>query len=87
MKLKEEEREQLKEIMSEMSCKKEFECYRSKFENFCDGELVGENFVKCERASLKCSEEKFQSCDFSVSFGYGFVCRCLMRVYVAKIVK
>jgi hypothetical protein len=72
MKLKEEERKQLKEIMSEMSCKRNFECYKCKFENCCDGKLVGEDFVKCEGSNSKCSAEKSQSCDFSVSFGYDF---------------
>ena len=87
MELKEVEREQLKEIMSEMSCKKNFECYKCGFENLCNGEPVGGHFVKCERANSKCSEEKRLNCDFSISFGYGFVCRCPIRIYVAKIVK
>jgi hypothetical protein len=87
MRLKEVEREQLKEIMSEMSCKRDFECYKHGFENLCDGKLVGEDFLKCERTNSNCSEEKRRNCDFSISFGYGFVCRCPMRVYVAKIVK
>ncbi|MCJ7692006.1 MAG: hypothetical protein MUO22_01150 [Sedimentisphaerales bacterium] len=84
MKLKEEERKQLKEIMSEMSCERNFECYKCKFENCCDGKLVGEDFVKCEGSNSKCSEEKRRNCDFSISFGYGFVCRCPIRIYAAR---
>ena len=87
MELSNEKNQKLKELMAKMECKKDFECYRNKFENLCDGKPVGGNFVKCERASLKCSEEKFQSCDFSVSFGCDFFCTCPMRVYAAKILK
>ena len=84
MELSHEKNQKLKELMAKMECKKDFECYKHKFENFCDGKLVGEQFVKCERSSFECSEKKFQSCDFSVSFGYGFFCSCPIRIYVAK---
>ena len=87
MELSNGQKEELNKLMAETKCKKDFECHKSNFKNCCEGELIGNNFVRCERDSLKCSVEKFESCDFSVSFGYGFLCNCPLRIYAAQNLK
>ena len=87
MELSNEKNQKLKELMAKMECKKDFECYKCGFENLCNGKLAGGQIVTCERATSNCSEEKRQNCDFSLSFGDGFVCRCPIRIYAAKILK
>ncbi len=69
---------QIQKIMSEMECRKDFECYKSGFENMSKVNDIGlEGFVEC----LK---ENAQECELSVSFGYSWFCRCPLRIYVAK---
>jgi hypothetical protein len=71
---------QIEQIMARMECAKDFECYKSGFEKMGrakDGGL--NNYVWCLE-----EDGKARDCGFSLSFGNGILCRCPLRVYVAK---
>jgi hypothetical protein len=71
----------IEEIIGGMKCPKDFNCYKSGFENLCKAEDIGlERF-------LECLEEDWQDCHFSFRFGYLTVCECPLRVYIAKTLK
>ena len=73
-----EHKRQIEEIISDIECPKDFQCYKSDFEDlakiriFRDGELV------------ECFEEHSYLCKFSFSFGRGYYCKCPLRCYIAK---
>lgn len=78
MKITQNQQAQIEEIINDLECRKDFECYKSGFKNLCkirifrDGEL-------CE-----CLETKAWLCKFSFNFGNGFFCKCPLRKYIAK---
>lgn len=77
----EEHRKKIQEIINGMECPEGFKCCEADFENVCKAEDIGiESF-------LKCLEEKPQKCKFSMSFGYGHLCQCPLRIYIAKKLK
>ena len=76
--MKEADKRQIAEIMSQMQCPKDFECYKSGFEDLCKARDIGmEQF-------LVCLAENPRECKFSLPFGEGFYCNCPLRVYIAK---
>jgi len=41
-----EHKEKIEQIMSDMTCSKDFECYKSGFDNLCKAKVIGmENYV------------------------------------------
>lgn len=59
-------------------CSRDFSCLESAFANICKAKDFGlHDFVKC-------LEEKPHECSFSLSFGYGHLCKCPLRIYIAK---
>ena len=69
---------QVKQIIRGMSCRKNFKCYTSDFEDLCKARDLGmENF-------LECHEKESEPCEFSFPFGKGFFCKCPLRYFVAK---
>ncbi|MHC4641228.1 MAG: hypothetical protein ACYS32_06255 [Planctomycetota bacterium] len=71
-------RKQLVEIIGSMECSKNFKCCEDDFANVCRAKDVGmESF-------LECLEEKPQKCEFAISFGYSYLCKCPLRVNIAK---
>jgi hypothetical protein len=76
-----EQKKRIEEIMAQMECEKDFQCYRSGFEKICKAGYWGQpDYVEC-------MEEKRTMCQFKVPFGDGVFCRCPLRVYVAKELK
>ena len=72
---------QIEEIIGQMKCPKDFICYKSGFESLPKVEDTGtESFIKC-------LGEDPQHCTFSIPFGYGYLCHCRLRVYIAKKLK
>ena len=64
--------------MGGMQCPKGFKCVDSGFERLCKAKDQGlPNY-------LDCLEENPDSCTFALPFGYGHLCRCPLRVYIAK---
>ena len=72
---------QIEEIMSSMDCPKDFECYKSGFDNICTAADRGLDTY------ADCFDEDGTTCRFKVPFGDGTFCKCPLRVYVAKNLK
>ena len=76
--MEEEHKKQIEKIISGMECPKDFTCYKSGFEDLCKAKDIGiESF-------LECLEENPRDCKFLLSFGYGYLCHCPLRCYIAK---
>jgi hypothetical protein len=69
---------QIQEIMSRMQCSKDFECYKSRFENLCEVRIL------CDGKLVKCLDENGQICEFGFSFGSGLFCKCPLRKYITE---
>lgn len=71
----------IEEIVGKMKCEKNFNCYKSGFEILCKGKDIGlETF-------LECLEKNPDKCKFSLSYGKVYLCKCPLRVYIAKELK
>ncbi|MEK6755160.1 MAG: hypothetical protein AABZ02_03305 [Bacteroidota bacterium] len=71
-------KDQIEQIIKQMNCPRDFECYTSDFENLSDVGIVG------DAKMVECIEENAQTCEFGVPFGLGVLCRCPLRNYIAK---
>jgi hypothetical protein len=78
MVLTQENKKQIEEIIKEMDCPKDFECYKSGFEKLSEVGIVG------DAKMIECIEESAKTCEFGLSFGLGFICKCPVRNYIAK---
>jgi hypothetical protein len=82
MQITEKHHEEIKKIMADMTCPKDFICYTSGFENenMCRVKDIGlDGFVDCSQ------EAPFiQMCSFSLSFGKNYLCTCPLRIYLVK---
>jgi hypothetical protein len=68
----------MEEIGAELTCQKDFVCYKSGLSKLCRAKDVGiESF-------LECLEKKPESCQFSLSFGLMHLCQCPIRIYLYK---
>ena len=69
---------ELKEVIGDLTCRKNFKCCTEGLETLCKAQDVGlETF-------LECLEEHPPDCPFSLSFGDMFLCECPLRGYIAK---
>ena len=81
MTIDEEFEKEIAEIMVSFKCSKDFQCYRSGFENLCKATDFGsEQF-------LECLHEHPEECGFSSEFKDFSLCQCPLRVYIAKKLK
>ncbi len=76
--MKEEDKKKIQEIMLAIKCEKDFKCADSGFETLCKAKKSGED------NRLWCIEFESEECSFGSSFGYGYLCKCPVRVYLAK---
>jgi len=70
-------KEKIEQIMADMNCSKDFPCCKSGSDNLCnakDNRVDG--YVDCLEYQI--------ACEFKAHFGYGVLCRCPLRVYIAK---
>jgi hypothetical protein len=76
--LSESQEQVIETIMAETNCPKDFECYRSKFENLCPARhLPRTNLIECQSGP-------WHKCLMSVAYGDKMrVCGCRLRNYVA----
>lgn len=75
-------KEKIEQIMADMNCSKDFECYESEFDNLCKAKDNGiDGYAACLEDNIECN------CGFRVSFGHGVLCHCPLRVYVAKYIE
>ena len=77
MKLTQEHRNRLEEVISGVECPKGFICYKSGFTRL--GKVAG---IKKD-GFLECLEENCQDCQFSLPFGTPAACLCPVRIYIA----
>ena len=69
---------EIKQIIGELNCPKDFVCYKSGFSNLCEAEDIGlEPF-------LECLEKSREECPFLLSYANVHFCDCPLRVYIAK---
>ena len=69
---------ELKEIMGDLECHKDFSCYKQGFKNLCKGKDVGLS------SHLVCCEKDPTVCLFAWDLGSVFYCSCPVRVRIAK---
>jgi hypothetical protein len=74
-------KKEIKEIIGQMQCPKDFICAKNGFEHLCKAKDFGlEKY-------LDCLEESPSKCKFALSFGKGYLCHCPLRVYISKKLK
>lgn len=78
MEIAQEHDSKIQKIMRGMQCPKDFECYKSGFENLGRAGIVGDAIM------IMCLEEKAKTCNYGLSFGHGYICKCPLRNYIAK---
>lgn len=71
-------KKEIEEIICHLKCSKDFKCYKSGFDALCKAKDIG------VESYLVCLDEQPEDCPFSLSFGYGHLCKCPLRVYIAK---
>ena len=69
---------QIKRIMSQMDCIRNFACYTSGFKDVCSVRIIAEGKL------LECTEENKQNCQHGFSFSGKRLCKCMLRHYLAK---
>ncbi|MBW8039443.1 MAG: hypothetical protein FVQ85_05535 [Planctomycetes bacterium] len=78
MEITQEHDRRIQEIMQDMQCPTDFDCYTSGFENLGKIGIVGDAKL------VECLEEKAKTCTFGLPFVLGYFCNCPLRYYVAK---
>jgi hypothetical protein len=76
--LESNQKKDIEDIISHIQCRKGFSCYRSGFADLCQARDIGlESFVEC-------LEEDPRACPFVIPFASKHLCRCRLRIYIAK---
>ena len=78
METEQEHDSKIQEIMRDMQCPTDCECYKSEFENLSRAAIVGNAKL------VLCLEEKAKTCNYGLSYGYSYICKCPLRNYIAK---
>jgi hypothetical protein len=78
MEITQEHDSKIQEIMKDMQCHRDFECYKSGFENLSKIGIVGDAKL------VECLEKRAITCEFGFTFGLGYICKCPLRYYIAK---
>lgn len=74
----------IEEMMQNLSCPKDFACYRSGLASLCSAKDIGTDIC------LECLEPNPLSCQFSLAtgdsylFGDTYLCACPIRVYLCR---
>jgi hypothetical protein len=71
-------KKEIEKIIAGFECPKDFECYKSKFQVLSRVRDIGMDSM------LECLEETPVACNFAISYGYGYFCKCLLRVFISK---
>jgi len=72
---------QIKEIIGDLKCPKDFRCCKPGKDGLCKAADIG-----CD-TYIKCLEDNPQSCKFALPFGYSWNCNCPLRIYIMKKLK
>ncbi len=71
----------IKRIINEIECSKDFVCYKLKIKTLCNAEDIG------MKSYLLCLEKQPQKCTFSLFFVDEYLCKCPIRIFLAKKLK
>ena len=74
----EETKKRIEEIMGDMQCPNGLRCANGGLEQLCKARDFGLEHY------LDCLEENPLECKFALRFGYGHLCRCPARIYIAR---
>ena len=70
----------IKRIMKKTVCVKDYRCYTSGFADLCRAEYIGmDSYILCV--------DNIQKCNFSLFFVDEYLCKCPVRIYIAKELK
>ena len=72
---------EIRQIIAEFDCPKDFVCYKSGFSNLCEAKDIG-----LERY-LECFHESPEKCMFLLSYANVHYCDCPLRLYIARKLK
>ena len=72
---------EIRQLISEFDCPKDFICYKSRFSNLCKAEDIG------LEPYLECLDESSEECEFLLSYAKVRFCDCPLRFYIAKNLK
>jgi len=78
MDTKVDDKKKIEEIIKQIKCSKNFQCYTSGFENLAKVRKIGTYDL------LECLSKKAGNCEFSFPFGSGYFCKCPVRAYIAE---
>ncbi len=88
--LTEKQREEIQEIIDTMSCKFDFECYKSSLENICRAEYNDHGLI-CKIIEMPADKSNlFYNCEYRLYLGNSYkyhICTCPLRIYIAKYLK
>ena len=74
----EEQKQKINELMAIMRCPKGFQCVESGAKEVCKALDIG------MKSFLKCLENDARGCQFSISYGDSYYCKCPLRLFMAK---
>lgn len=72
---------EIRQLISEFDCPKDFICYKSRLINLCRAEDIG------LEPYLECFDESSEGCAFLLSYANVRFCDCPLRLYIAKKLK
>jgi hypothetical protein len=72
------DQQRIEEIIRSISCSKDFVCYTSGFRNLCKVMRFAGGQM------LECMARPDSTCEFRAAFGWGHICRCPVRRYIAQ---
>jgi hypothetical protein len=72
------DQQNIEELINNISCSKGFACYTSGFEKLCKVMRFADG------QKLECVDCPGSSCEFQAAFGWGHICQCPVRQYIAR---
>lgn len=78
MGLAQEQKQQTVKIVNYL---KNFVSYKSGSEKLCKARYFGIDEY------IDCLDENAKKCEFSEPYGEGYLCKCILRIYIAKYLK
>ncbi len=79
--MEEDDKRKIEEIIGGMQCPSNFKCCQSGLGKICKVKDIG------LKDYLDCLEENPLKCTFALPFGQAYLCRCPLRIYLAKELK
>ena len=68
----------IEKLAARIKCPKDFMCYKSGLTELCKAKDIGLGTY------LECLDNDAQKCIFSLPWGDSYLCKCPLRIYLAK---